>query len=180
MDATFLADARAGRCSRTEAGRGAVQRRPAPPAPLRVRTSRATRDSQAFRRQIGAAGEIRALGRRAGYGVDQASTRLPPADGLPHAGLEASLYHVDGGSVVLVTMPHPEHGAEAYFATIVLAGDRLSDYFVLEHGCTIRDEPRIVLCKWDDRGHVNLGDRPPAEVNTFLSAVQAQLRPNDA
>ena len=111
---------------------------------------------------------------------DQVGSRLPPADGLPYAGLEASLHDVDGTSVVLVTMPRPEHGAEAYFAAIVVAGGHLSDYFVLEHGWTIQDEPRTVLCKWDDRGHVNLGDGPPAEASAFLSAVRTQLTPSDA
>jgi hypothetical protein len=111
---------------------------------------------------------------------DQVGSHLPPADRLSHAGLEASLHVLDGRSVVLVTMPQPEHGAEAYFAAIVLAGGHLSDYFVLEHGWTTRDEPRTVLCKWDDRGHVNLGDGPPAGANAFLSAVQAQLRPSGA
>ena len=111
---------------------------------------------------------------------NQVGSRLPPADRLPRAGLGASLYDLDGKSVVLVTMPHPEHGAEAYFAAVVVASGRLSDYFVLEHGWTVRDEPRTVLCKWDDRGHVNLGDGSPAEANGFLSAVQAQLWPNGA
>lgn len=111
---------------------------------------------------------------------DQVGSRLPPADRWPHAGLEASLHDVDGRSVVLVTMPHPEHGAEAYFAAVVVADGRLSDYFVLEHGWTTRDEPRTVLCKWDHRRHVNLGDGPSAEANAFLSAVRAQLRSSGA
>lgn len=106
---------------------------------------------------------------------DQAGSRLPPAEHLPHAGLTGSLHDVDGRSVVLVTMPRPEHGAEAYFVAIVAAGGRLADYYVLEHGWTTRDEPRTVLCKWDERGHVNLGDGPPAEAAAFLSAVRARL-----
>ena len=111
---------------------------------------------------------------------NQVGSRLPPADRLPHDGLGASLHDLDGKSVVLVKMPHPEHGAEAHFVAVVVAGGQFSDYFVLEHGWTVRDEPRTVLCKWDDRGHVNLGDGPPAEANGFLSAVQAQLWPNGA
>jgi hypothetical protein len=111
---------------------------------------------------------------------DQVGSHLPPADRLPHAGPAASLHDPEGRSVVLVTMPRLEHGAETYFAAIVLAGDHLSDYLVLEHGWTTRDEPRTVLCKWDDQGHVNLGDGSPAEANAFLPAVQTQLRPSGA
>ena len=32
-----------------------------------------------------------------------------------------------------------------------------------------------MLCKWEDHGHVNLGDGPPADAAAFLSAVQARL-----
>jgi len=79
---------------------------------------------------------------------------------------------------VLVTLPHPEHGAEAYFVAIVVAGKYLVDYFVLEHGWTTEDKPTTVLCKWTDHGHVNLGDGPPAQSGSFLSAVQGHLRPS--
>lgn len=106
---------------------------------------------------------------------DRVGSSLPADARLPQAGLEASLHDVDGASVVLVTMPHPEHGAEAYFVAIVVSDGQLSDYFVLEHGWTVRDEPRTVLCKWEDGSHVNLGDGPPAEAHAFLSAVQARL-----
>jgi hypothetical protein len=109
---------------------------------------------------------------------DRAGEGLPPADRWPAAGLTATLDERDGRHIVLVTMPRPEHGAEAYFAAIVVAEDHLADYFVLEHGWTELDEPRTVLCKWDDQGrHVNFGDGPPAEANAFLSAVHAQLGP---
>jgi hypothetical protein len=46
---------------------------------------------------------------------DQVGCRLPPADRLTHAGLEASLRDVDVRSVAPGHDPHPEHGAEAYF-----------------------------------------------------------------
>lgn len=111
---------------------------------------------------------------------DRVGSRLPAEDRWPQSGLEASLHDADGRSAVLVTMPHPEHGAEAYFAAIVVADGQLSDYFVPEHGWTTEDEPRTVLCKWDDGGHVNFGDGPPPVANAFLSAVQAKLRPNGA
>jgi hypothetical protein len=107
---------------------------------------------------------------------DRVGEGLPPADRLPGAGLTAALDERDGRHIVLVTMPRPEHGAEAYFAAIMVADDQLARYFVLEHGWTERDEPRTVLCEWDDQGrHINFGDGPPAEVNAFLSAVHAQL-----
>ena len=109
---------------------------------------------------------------------DHAGDRLPPGDRLPHAGLAASLRGAAAGSqVVLVTMPRPAHAAEAYFAAIVVAGDQLAHYFVLEHGWTTRDEPRTVLCKWDERGHVNLGDGPPPDASAFLEALHAHVRP---
>ena len=109
---------------------------------------------------------------------DRVGSHLPADARLPHAGLAASLHDVDGTSVVLVTMPAAEHGAEAYFAAIVVSGDQISDYFVLEHGWTTQNEPRTVLCKWEGSTHVNMGDGPPAEAHAFLSAVQARLRRN--
>jgi hypothetical protein len=108
---------------------------------------------------------------------EQVGSRLPSRERLPDLGLGASLHDLDGISVVLVALPRPEHSAEAYFVAIVVADGGISDYFVLEHGWTTRDEPRTVLCKWDDRGHVNLGDGPPAEADAFLAAVRAHLGP---
>ena len=107
---------------------------------------------------------------------EEVGDHLPPADRLSPAGLGASVQDVDGRHIVLVTMPYPEHGAEAYFVAIVVAGKHLVDYFVLEHGWTTEDEPRTVLCKWTDHGHVNLGGGPPAQSSSFLPAVQGHLR----
>jgi hypothetical protein len=111
---------------------------------------------------------------------ERIGSQLPAGESLPHEGLKASLHDVGGRSVVLVTLPRPEHGAEAYFVGIVVIGDQLSDYYVLEHSWTTRDEPRTALCKWEDRGHVNLGDGPPAEEYAFLAALQARLGSTDA
>jgi hypothetical protein len=108
---------------------------------------------------------------------DRAGGHVPPAGRLPPAGLGASLHEADGRHIVLITMPRPEHGAEAYFVAIVVAGEKLAGYFVLEHGWTTADEPRTVLCKWTDRGHVNLGGGPLAGTDAFLSAVRACLGP---
>lgn len=77
---------------------------------------------------------------------------LPLAGRLSPADLGASLQDVDGRHIVLVTMPHPEHGAEAYFVAIVVASKHLVDYFVLEHGWTTEDKPRTALCKWTTMG----------------------------
>lgn len=104
-----------------------------------------------------------------------AGSKLAAGDVLPHEGLHASLHDLGGKTVVLVALPQPAHAAEAYFVGIVVVGDQFSDYFVLEHGWGLRDEPRTVFCKWDDQGHVNMGDGPPAEAGAFLSAVETQL-----
>jgi hypothetical protein len=102
---------------------------------------------------------------------------LPATDRLPPTGLRASLHDGDGSDIVLIVMPLPEHGAEAYFVAVVVAEARLVDYFVLEHGWTTTDEPRTVLCKWEDQNHVNLGDGPPPDANAFLAAVRARISP---
>lgn len=109
---------------------------------------------------------------------DHVGDRLPQGDRLPREGLAASLHGAGSGSqVVLVSMPQPAHAAEAYFAAIVVAGGRLVHYFVLEHGWTTQDEPRTVLCEWDERGHVNLGDGPPPDASAFLESLHGHLRP---
>jgi hypothetical protein len=113
-----------------------------------------------------------------GRGWDHVGDRLPPGDRLPREGLAASLHGAGAGSqVVLVTMPQPAHAAEAYFAAIVVDGGQLARYFVLEHGWTTQDEARTVLCEWDERGHVNLGDGPPPDGSAFLESLHAHLRP---
>jgi hypothetical protein len=106
---------------------------------------------------------------------DAIGEHLPPDDRLPSDGLSASLHEVAGREVVIVTMPRVEHAAEAYLAGIVVASGELTDYFVLEHGWTVTDEPRTVMCKWDERGHVNLGDGPLPNQADFLAAIMGLL-----
>jgi hypothetical protein len=102
-----------------------------------------------------------------------------PADGrLPADGLAASFHSFQDRDIVLVTMPRAEHAAEAHFVAIVISGSRLTDYYVLEHGWTTEDEPRTVMCKWDEGGHVNFGDGPRAETSAFLAAVEQLLASN--
>jgi hypothetical protein len=103
---------------------------------------------------------------------------MPADDRLPADGLAASLHSFQDRDIVLVTMPRAEHAAEAYFVAIVISGGRLTDYYVLEHGWTTEDESRTVMCKWDERGHVNFGDGPPAETDAFLAAVEQLLASN--
>lgn len=100
---------------------------------------------------------------------------MPPDDRVSSDGLAASLHSFEDRQIVMVTMPRPEHAAEVYFAAIVVSDGQLTDYFVLEHGWTLQDEPRTVMCKWDERGHVNLGDGPPADAGTFLAVVEQIL-----
>jgi hypothetical protein len=103
---------------------------------------------------------------------------MPAGGRLPADGLAASLHSFQDRDVVLVTMPKAEHAAEVHFVAIVISGDRLTDYYVLEHGWTTEDEPRTVMCKWDERGHVNFGDGPPADIGAFLAAVEQLLAAN--
>jgi hypothetical protein len=51
-------------------------------------------------------------------------------------------------------------------------GSRLPVTERLSHA---RDGPRTVLCRWDDRSHVNLADGPPAEASAFRLAVLSRL-----
>jgi len=108
---------------------------------------------------------------------DRVGETVPPDDRLPSDGLAATLHSFDAREIVLVMMPTAEHCAEAYFVAIVIAGGHLTDYYVLEHGWTASDEPRTVMCKWDERGHVNLGDGPPADASAFLATVEQLLAP---
>jgi hypothetical protein len=106
---------------------------------------------------------------------DKAGELLPPEERLPAEGLSGSLHTAADLEIVVVTMPEVKHAAEVYFAAIVISGDELAAYYVLEHGWTTRDEPRTVLCAWDERGHINMGDGPPPEPEAFLTAVEDKI-----
>lgn len=119
-----------------------------------------------------------ASGRMTGAVVNlwnQIGSQLPEGESLPSDGLDVSLHDLDGTAVVLVTLPPAKHGAEAHFVGIVVADERLSAYYVLEYGWTMDNEPRTVLCRWDDQTHVNLGDGPPAQADAFLAAIRTRL-----
>ena len=58
--------------------------------------------------------------------VDAVSAfHLSVGESSPHEGSKASLHGLSGKTVVLATLPHQEHGAEAYFVGIVVVGDHL-------------------------------------------------------
>ena len=109
--------------------------------------------------------------------------RLPAeARDAPH-GLACETHAGPGGrTIVLVTMPPPEHTPEAFFAAAVFTpGPRkllfwrhppTADYLTLELGTTLGGEPRTVLCGWEKNGtHYNMGDGPPPEKEAFLTRV---------
>jgi hypothetical protein len=111
---------------------------------------------------------------------DKVGELLPPQERLPAEGLCASLHTTADREIIVVTMPTVKHAAEAYFVAIVISGDELAAYYVLEHSWTTRDEPRTALCAWEERGHINMGDGPLPEPEAFLTAVEDTIHTQGA
>jgi len=74
---------------------------------------------------------------------------------------------------VLVTMPSARSMTEAYFAAVVVNGDELEHYIVLEYSRDIDGAPYTVLGEWTTDAHLNLGPGP--DEFAFLIAVEARL-----
>ena len=107
---------------------------------------------------------------------DAMNSAFPAEDRVHVTGLAAH-YSDDGNgrAIVVVTMPPPEHSAEAYFVALVIEGDAVARYITLEHGWNVDDSARTVLGEWTEQGHVNLGDGPPPAREMFERAVRTLL-----
>lgn len=100
---------------------------------------------------------------------------LPPEDRLAPDGLAAELRSLGAGEAILVRFPPPAHVTEAYLALVVLEPGPDVRYFLLEHGWNLDDSPRTVLGEWTEQAHLNLGDGPAADADTFVAAVERLL-----
>jgi hypothetical protein len=112
---------------------------------------------------------------------DAMNEALPPEQRLAAEGLATCRSDDQNGrTIVIVTMPPAEHAAEAHFVGVVIDDESLSRYITLEHGWNLDDSPRTVLCEWTERGHMNFGDGPPADLDSFRQAVHQRLEPEVA
>jgi hypothetical protein len=115
-------------------------------------------------------GSLRATWER--VGLDHAeSERLPPD------GLAVERRDVGDAEGLLVTLPPARHVAEAIFVLVApLDPPGARRYVTLEAGWdVVHRRPYTVLGEWSDRGHLNLGDGPPAEGDAFVAAVSGVL-----
>lgn len=110
------------------------------------------------------------------------------AEPLSNEGLELAHRRADELEVLVVTLPRAEIPSEAIMVAIVrrpvrrwlvLRGHELR-YFTLELGVKYAGlapaGSRTVLCEWNEDGHSNYGDGPPAGVDEFAAAVFDKCR----
>jgi hypothetical protein len=96
---------------------------------------------------------------------------LPPEDRVGPEGIEVKKHTSPSQEVVVVALPRPEHGAEAYFVAVVVEPSGSTRYFTLEHSWNLDDSPRTVLCEWVGDQHFNLGTGPDPTEEEFVQAV---------
>jgi hypothetical protein len=83
--------------------------------------------------------------------------------------------------VILVQMPEAMAVAEAIMVVIVLISNVDSElpedtryrYFVLEQGSDLEGGLRTVMCEWTSTRHINMGDGPDPQPESFLKAIEA-------
>lgn len=101
--------------------------------------------------------------------------KLPVDDRISPAGLATRSCECRGRTIVLVTMPSARYKTEAYFAALVVRGDELEHYIVLEFSRDLDGAPYTVLGEWTTDAHLNLGPGPDPDEFAFLVAVEARL-----
>ena len=83
--------------------------------------------------------------------------------------------------VILVQMPEAKAVAEAIMVAIVLTSNVDSElpedskyrYFVLELGSDYKGGLRTVMCEWTAGNHLNMGDGPNPQPESFLNVIEA-------
>ena len=108
-----------------------------------------------------------------------------PVDASSPDGLVATPTRIGGFPAVLVTLPKPIGVTEAYFIAVVMKTLEMPrdmkekgpvSYYALEHGHSLATQSdRTVLTEWKDGTHLNFGDGPPAELESFRIAVERKL-----
>jgi hypothetical protein len=95
---------------------------------------------------------------------------------------------IAGLPTILFTFPPPQEATEVYFVAVILQTGPEDDlprdvppfyYFTLELGFQIDDNnPRTVLCSWEEDRHFNFGSGPQVDAEAFLCAVSEVLKSN--
>src|ERR1700739_2546288 len=85
--------------------------------------------------------------------------------------------HVNGTrvvNIVVLELPTPLFATECYFVAFAFSDDGMGHYFTLERHNT--NSPQTKFCAWDREGrHLNYGDGPPPDVDSFVRAVGQKL-----
>ncbi len=103
---------------------------------------------------------------------------LPEAERLAADSLGVSNHRLDAHDIVVVTLPPPQHPAEAYLAAIAVSdGDAEVRYFTLEDARSPVDGLRYtVLAEWTNDGkHINYGPGPDADPPSLVAAIAPHL-----
>ena len=92
-------------------------------------------------------------------------------------GLGRSVEPWEAGTIIIVTLPEPQAITEAHMVALVLPETGAPRYFTLEAGFHEDMTSRTALCEWRDGSHVNYGDGPRPDPETFAAAVRLHVDP---
>jgi hypothetical protein len=106
------------------------------------------------------------------------ANELPEEDRFPPEGIDATAHAIAGGEVVMVTLPTAEHLNEPYFVAVVIKGEQVDRYLVLEHSWNLDDTPSTWIGEWREHEHRSLGQGPGVDEEAFLRTVVSILGEN--
>lgn len=107
---------------------------------------------------------------------ERVGEQLPADQRIPGDGMQTSAHHRDHRLIVIVRPPSAEHISEAHFIGVVIEGQRVDRYFVLEHSWRLDDTPSTWMGEWTPDAHMSLGNGPRAgDEEGFLQDVISRL-----
>jgi hypothetical protein len=97
--------------------------------------------------------------------------QLPEEDRYPPDGISASAHEIGDRVIVLVALPEAQHINEPYVVAVVLRGDQVERYLVLEHSWNLDDTPSTWIGEWTEHDHRSLGQGPAPDPDAFLGTI---------
>lgn len=97
---------------------------------------------------------------------------------------------INGFPCAILEMPEPWFVSGAWYVALVVllrsdeellaASAKDLRYFTLEKGAMLDGSERTVFCAWTEEGsHLNFGDGPPPDLDSFLSHLEDHLTQNN-